>query len=280
MERVRNLLRVLLRRALSEHGREAPALTDITIERASGRFEPRIGAHFASGYCTWTPVQPDDCYAVCERYAAWDLPSLRRALLCEAHEIYARMCAEHFAEVGRVRERRSMAAAIFDRLRRRTPRSDRGPDGDSHGAPEPVRGETDATSRRQETQRRLLEWWAQQRNDYARSALFGSGMSADIGSKRAQERGIQLLKENLSAAQRRQYDKYGYFDVTGGKTGKRYRIRHGRQMNIEQLDRNGRRVCGWCFFPQGSLVSGDVMLAQKAALELFEGDALRIANRF
>ena len=51
-------------------------------------------------------------------------------------------------------------------------------------------------------------------------------------------------------------------------------------MNIEQLDRNGRRVCGWCFFPQGSLVSGDVMLAQKAALELFEADALRIANRY
>ena len=139
---------------------------------------------------------------------------------------------------------------------------------------------SDATSRRQATQRRLLEWWAQQRNDYARSALFGTGISTDIGSKRAQERGIQLLKENLTAAQRRQYEKYGYFDVTGGKTGKRYRIRHGRQMNIEQLDRNGRRVCGWCFFPQGSLVSGDVMLAQKAALELFEADALRIANRF
>lgn len=279
MERVRNVLRVLLRRALSEHGREAPALTDITIERASGRFEPRVGAHFANGYCTWGPVRPEDCYAVCERYAAWDLPSLRRALLCEAHEIYARMCAEHLAEIGRVRERRSMAAAIFDRLRRRA-RSDRDAAADPAGGSDAARGESDAVSRRQETQRRLLEWWAQQRNDYARSAMFGSGISTDIGSKRAQERGIQLLKENLTPAQRRQYDKHGYFDVTGGKTGKRYRIRHGRQMNIEQLDRNGRRVCGWCFFPQGSLVSGDVMLAQKAALELFEGDALRIANRF
>jgi len=277
MERIRNLLRVLLRRALSEHGREAPALTDITIERASGRFEPRVGAHFANGYCTWVPVRPDDCYAVCERYAAWDLPSLRRALLCEAHEIYARMCAEHWAGVGR--ERRSMAALIFDRLRRRT----RHPDAAGHarGDVETVRDEPDAIPRRrQETPRRLLEWWAEQRSDYARSALFGTGMSADIGSKRAQERGIQLLKENLSVAQRQQYDKYGHFDVTGGKTGKRYRIRHGRQMNIEQLDRNGRRVCGWCFFPQGNLVSGDVMLAQKAALELFEGDVLRIANRF
>lgn len=279
MERIRNLLRVLLRRTLSEHGRQAPALTDITIERASGRFEPRVGAHFANGYATWAPMRPEDCYEVCERYAAWDLPSLRRALLCEAHEIYSRLCAEHLSEIDRARGRRGMAAAIFDRLRRR-PRVrnvdavDSGHDGSG------PRGEEDATSRRQATQRRLLEWWALQRNDYARSALFGTAISSDIGSRRAQERGLQLLKENLTVAQRRQYEKHGYFDVTGGKTGKRYRIRHGRQMNIEQLDRNGRRVCGWCFFPQGSLVSGDVMLAQKTALELFEADALRIANRF
>jgi hypothetical protein len=32
--------------------------------------------------------------------------------------------------------------------------------------------------------------------------------------------------------------------------------------------------------PQGRLVAGDVMLAQKVALELFENEALRIANRF
>ena len=276
MERVRNLLRVLLSRALSQHGQEAPALSDIIIERASGRFEPRLGAYFANGYCTWAPIRPADCYAFCERYAAWDLTSLRRALLCEAQEIYARMCAEHLAEVGRTRQRRGMAAALLDRLRRRT----RAPAREPTGEPEPVRVEVDATLRRGETQHRLREWWAQQSDDYARSALFGTGFSADIGSKRAQERGIRLLMENLSAAQRKQYEKYGYFDVTGGKTGKRYRIRHGRQMNIEQLDRNGRRVCGWCFFPQGSLVAGDIMLAQKAALELFEPDALRIANRF
>jgi hypothetical protein len=277
MERVRDLLRVLLRRALSEHGRETPALIDITIERASGRFEPRVGAHFANGYITWAPVRPEDCYAVCERYAAWDLPSLRRALLCEAHEIYSRLCADHLAELGRVRERRSMAAAIFDRLRRRTRRSSEDAVDPAHTS---ARAEDEAMAGRQAAQRRRLEWWALQRSDYARSALFGTGISADIGSKRAQERGLQLLKENLTVTQRRQYEKHGYFDVTGGKTGKRYRIRHGRQMNIEQLDRNGRRVCGWCFFPQGSLVSGDVMLAQKAALELFEADALRIANRF
>jgi hypothetical protein len=207
------------------------------------------------------------------------LPSLRRALLVEAHEIYGRVREEHLTEMARVRARRSMAAAFFDRLRRRVPLGAR-ERGLSRGAAETVRSRADQASRRQESQRRLLEWRAQQRNDYARSALFAGGVNADIGSKRAQERGIRLLKENLTVAQRRQYEKYGYFDVTGGISGKRYRIRHGRQMNIEQLDRNGRRVCGWCFFPQGSLVSGDVMLGQKVALELFEADALRIANRF
>ena len=38
-------------------------------------------------------------------------------------------------------------------------------------------------------------------------------------------------------------------------------------------------MCGWCFFPEGNLVTGDVMLAQKVALELFETDALKIANK-
>jgi hypothetical protein len=39
-------------------------------------------------------------------------------------------------------------------------------------------------------------------------------------------------------------------------------------------------VCGWCFFPQGSLVAGDIMLAQKLSLELYEVETLRVANRY
>jgi hypothetical protein len=37
---------------------------------------------------------------------------------------------------------------------------------------------------------------------------------------------------------------------------------------------------GWCFVPSGSLVAGDVMLAQKVALEAFECEALAVAKRF
>jgi hypothetical protein len=92
-------------------------------------------------------------------------------------------------------------------------------------------------------------------------------------------RGMQLLTRNLSLAQRKQYAMHGYFDVIGGDTGKRYRIRHGCLMNIEQLDQNNRRVQLLCFTPRGRLPVGDIMLAQKIALELFETDVLRVANR-
>ncbi len=90
---------------------------------------------------------------------------------------------------------------------------------------------------------------------------------------------MQLLTRNLSLAQRNQYAMHGYFDVIGGDTGKRYRIRHGCLMNIEQLDQNNRRVQLLCFTPRGRLPVGDIMLAQKIALELFETDVLRVANR-
>jgi hypothetical protein len=92
-------------------------------------------------------------------------------------------------------------------------------------------------------------------------------------------RSMQLLKENLSAAQREQYKRCNYFDVIGGATGRRYRIRQGHQMNVEQLGGTGGRVRLLCFMPEGCRWVGDVMLAQKIALELFETDALRVAHK-
>src|SRR6185295_5088687 len=52
-------------------------------------------------------------------------------------------------------------------------------------------------------------------------------------------RGITLLREWLSQQQRQQLE----------------------------LDGDGRPRMGWCFIPEGNLVPGDVMLAQKIALE-------------
>jgi hypothetical protein len=99
----------------------------------------------------------------------------------------------------------------------------------------------------------------------------------DLLDERCQERGIQLLQENLSAAQREQYERCNYFEVIGGTTGLRYRIRQGTQMNVEQLNDIGRCVGVLCFVPEDCRWVGDVMLAQKIALELFESEALRIA---
>ena len=94
----------------------------------------------------------------------------------------------------------------------------------------------------------------------------------------AEERGIQLLKINLSPAQLKQYESRRYFDVIGGTTGQPYRIRHGCLRNVDLVDKDGRPSCTLCFMPEGHLAIGDVMLAQKLALELFESEALMVAN--
>ena len=99
-------------------------------------------------------------------------------------------------------------------------------------------------------------------------------------TREAHVRGMRLLNENLTPVQRRQHERYGYFDVAGGETGRRYRIRNGFQMNVEQLDSKDRPMRLLCFMPEGDLVVGDIMLAQKLALELFESDALEAANKF
>jgi hypothetical protein len=97
--------------------------------------------------------------------------------------------------------------------------------------------------------------------------------------REAHKRSIQLLKQNLSPAQREQYERLSHFEVIGSCSGKRYRIRHGAVMNVELLNENGRRACLLCFIPEGGVPVGDIMLAQKVALELFETEAFAIANK-
>jgi hypothetical protein len=132
----------------------------------------------------------------------------------------------------------------------------------------------------QEHAARLRRMQQQFLSDYEAFGVAVFGHSGDVGDKQAQDRGLALLKQWLTPAQAKQYDKHQYFDVIGSDTGTRYRIHHGRQMNIDELDKKGRKVCGWCFLPQGQLVAGDVMLAQKIALETDETQTLKVANRF
>lgn len=106
-----------------------------------------------------------------------------------------------------------------------------------------------------------------------------SGLSAKRFRYETEARALTLLKEWLSPKQRACYERFRYFDVVGGDTGTRYRIHHGTQTNIEELNRTGHHVCKWCFVPDGDLVAGDVMLAQKIALETNERGALAVAHR-
>ena len=93
-------------------------------------------------------------------------------------------------------------------------------------------------------------------------------------------RGIALLREWLSPAQRVQFDASKYFEVVGCDSGWRYRIHYGRVTNVHQIDEAGQPVRGWCFVPSGGLVAGDTMLVQKIALETNEQSTLAVANRF
>jgi hypothetical protein len=93
-------------------------------------------------------------------------------------------------------------------------------------------------------------------------------------------RGVKLLKEWLSPEQLAQYDAKSYFEVTGCHSGKRYRISYGTSMNVQEIDGASRPRLGWCFAPRGHLAAGDVMLAQKIALETDERGALALANNF
>jgi hypothetical protein len=114
--------------------------------------------------------------------------------------------------------------------------------------------------------------------------IFTITLVADRRQKRrsveAEHRAMALLLDNLSARQREQYNAFGYFDVTGSDTGRRYRIFHGRCQNVRELGSNGRLGRGKCFLPQGHLVAGDCMLAQKIALENRESAALKVALPF
>jgi hypothetical protein len=112
-----------------------------------------------------------------------------------------------------------------------------------------------------------------------RETLLGF-LGFDAASPEEEARGLKLLQESLSPAQQEQHGRFGYFDVVGGNTGKRYRIEYGFQLNVLLLDNRGRTKAVLCFAPEGNLSAGDVMLAQKLALELFETDTLKIANKF
>jgi hypothetical protein len=93
-------------------------------------------------------------------------------------------------------------------------------------------------------------------------------------------RSLRLLQKWLSPSQREQFGRRGYFEVAGGDSGKRYRIHAGGSVNVCEIDERGCLQEGLCFMPIGALPIGDVMLAQKIALETREREVLAVARRF
>jgi hypothetical protein len=96
----------------------------------------------------------------------------------------------------------------------------------------------------------------------------------------AEQRSMRLLRAHLNPLQRRQFDEDGWFDVVGGQSGRRYRIYQAYVTNVQEVGTDGACVQVLCFSPRGHLPLGDVLLAQKVALEVFEGDALAVACRW
>ena len=99
-----------------------------------------------------------------------------------------------------------------------------------------------------------------------------------LGYNEREMRGIKLLREWLTPEQLHQFDKHRYFDVIGCHSRKRYRIHHGTERNICELDRHGHPRGFFCVVPNERLVPGDVMLAQKIGLEADELGTLAVAR--
>lgn len=105
------------------------------------------------------------------------------------------------------------------------------------------------------------------------------GLGLTTWDAETEQRGQQLLRAWLSPEQRECFERNSFFEVTGSGTGKRYRIRYGKTYNVDELDARGNVIQRLCFTPNDCLCQGDVMLAQKIALECDEGSALAVANR-
>ncbi len=100
-----------------------------------------------------------------------------------------------------------------------------------------------------------------------------------VSEKSPEAKGRALLLQWLTPAQRRQFEEQGYFDVVGCATQRRYRVQYGSVANVQEIDFEGQSAGVLCFAPEGYLVPGDVMLAQKIALETDELATLAVANR-
>lgn len=100
--------------------------------------------------------------------------------------------------------------------------------------------------------------------------------------KPADVRALHLLRRHLSPKQLETFDRWDYFDAIGNYTGRTYRIlwhEAGFNYTIVRLSKSLLSPDGeFCLTVNGRLPRGDVVLAQKFAIETREADFLRTAN--
>jgi hypothetical protein len=90
---------------------------------------------------------------------------------------------------------------------------------------------------------------------------------AAVQRVRAAERARMLLLSLLNDAQRREFQLNGYFHVTGGSSGDRYRIRFDSTVNIDVLNADDSVRFHLCARPAGNIPMYDVMAGQLLYLQ-------------
>jgi hypothetical protein len=110
--------------------------------------------------------------------------------------------------------------------------------------------------------------------------LGGDARQSSVSGRNAtvtHARGMDMLVAHLSPTRWAQYDRINYFDVVGGNTGRRYRIRHGQVLRRGARRHRPLHVSIVLHVRRATSI-GDVMLAQKLALESFEAEAIKVAH--
>ena len=87
----------------------------------------------------------------------------------------------------------------------------------------------------------------------------------------------RLLREHLDAEQVAQLERDRAF-VVSVSSGRRYKIKRGRQGNVVEIDARGRSLRKFCIHADLYVPDPDTMLAQKLLLETDEAAFHRIAN--
>jgi len=86
-----------------------------------------------------------------------------------------------------------------------------------------------------------------------------------------------LLLSYLNPADKKIFRRHRHIDVWS-QSGRRFRIKEGRQHNIYELDDRGKALREYCIHVKDDVPNCDNVLAQKFMLECREADFLRIAN--